>query len=524
MACLVLRETSKWWYGKYRHDSKEYVKNLHVSVRGAPPATLAETGSKQFELSRAEAQAALNALVSEVQSGRSTEALAQAVYQARTGEKLRRYTLKDLPRIWQEKPRKRPPIPEHAAQCKAKLTKFADFIAKHDPKVVRVDQLRPSHVRAFLDDLDQSGVTAETWNKYLILIKAVLKRAGVTAASETVTKDAETVFREPYTLEELKAIFTAAESDALMLSLIITAACTAMRRKDCCFLRWDAVDLKAGFITVKTSKTGVVVDIPMADMLRAQIGKQKGNGSEYVFPEAKLLYESDPSALTRRFKQVLRCAGFTDQPPVEHRTDPYMPEELNEKAEEIYQGKKLAHALAVLKAYTGGQCVRKSATAAGVTVSTASLYLNELEKATGKEIIRGKCRPVQIVTEYSETAPPPPRGAISKKREKGLLRASVRDFHSFRTTFVTLALMNGMPLDTVRKITGHQTASVVTKHYFRPEREQLKAAMQKNLPGLLTSATTAFTPAQKAADALRTATAKNWQKKIDEALKILEEV
>jgi hypothetical protein len=85
--------------------------------------------------------------------------------------------------------------------------------------------------------------------------------------------------------------------------------------------------------------------------------------------------------------------------------------------------------------------------------------------------------------------------------------------------------MRGLPIDIVRKITGHQTVDVVTKHYFRPEREQLKAAMQKALPGLLTtSAATAFTPAQKAVEILRAATAKNWQKQIDKALEILGEV
>ena len=101
-------------------------------------------------------------------------------------------------------------------------------------------------------------------------------------------------------------------------------------------------------------------------------------------------------------------------------------------------------------------------------------------------------------------------------------RASVRDFHSFRTTFVTLALMRGLPIDIVRKITGHQTVNVVTKHYFRPEREQLKAAMQKALPGLLTSAAKPFTPAERAAEILRSATASDWKSKIRDALKILD--
>jgi len=116
----------------------------------------------------------------------------------------------------------------------------------------------------------------------------------------------------------------------------------------------------------------------------------------------------------------------------------------------------------------------------------------------------------------------PTRGKISEERKHGGRRASVRDFHSFRTTFVTLALMRGLPIDIVRKITGHQTVDVVTKHYFRPEREQLKAAMQKALPGLLTSAAKPFTPAERAAEVLRSASSQNWKQKITKALDILE--
>jgi len=291
-----------------------------------------------------------------------------------------------------------------------------------------------------------------------------------------------------------------------------------MRRKDCCFLRWDAVDLEAGFITVKTSKTGQVVDIPMANMLRAEIENQRGNGSDYVFPDAKLLYDADPSAITRRFKAILRLAGFDDGCPAttERKTDPCTDEEIYRAASKNYTGEKLARIRAVLPVYLAGNCVEKTAKLAGVSQSSVSLYLNELEGHLGKAFIRGKCRPVQCVAL-------PTRGRINEERIHGKNRASVRDFHSFRTTFVTLALMRGLPIDIVRKITGHQTADIVTKHYFRPEREQLKAAMQKALPGLLTSAAKPFTPAERAAEVLRSADAKNWREQIDAALKILEQ-
>ncbi|MCF7848565.1 MAG: tyrosine-type recombinase/integrase [Kiritimatiellales bacterium] len=515
-----MRKSSKWWYGRYKVDGKEFVKNLQVEVRGTRPASLKETGSVHFENSRGEAQAALDKLLEDVHSGKSETRLAEAVYEARAGKKLKRYRIKDLAQIWIEKPRKRPPSEQHSKQVIAKLERLAEFLKANYPKLTRVDQLRPIHINAFLDEREQSGVTAETWNKYLVPIKTVLKRAGVPAAHEILQKETDTVSRKPFTIDELNAIFkTAKNAEPLIYSLAITAACTAMRKKDCCHLRWSDVDLAEGFITVKTSKTGQVVDIPLADILLDEIQKQAGNGSEYVFPKAAHLYKTNANGISYRFKKVLTLAGFDTGNPIpsgELKTDPCTLEELNQAAENKFNGEKLERVKAVLECYMTGKGVKPTAKATGFSPSTVSTYLNELESVTGKAIVRGKRRP-------SEAVQQPTRGAMRVEREAGKNRASLRDFHSFRTTFVTLALMRGMPLDIVRKITGHKTADVVMKHYFRPERDQLRAAMQKTLPGLLTSAAKPTTPAERAAEVLRKANEKNWHKRISEALGILEE-
>lgn len=523
---LAIKKNSSWWYGRYKHEGREYFQNLQVKIRGTRPAKLSETGSVQFENSRGSAQAAFDDHMKQIEAGKSATELLEAVYEARTGEKLKRYQIKDLPQIWIDKPRQREPSRRHREQSIAKLQRFGAFLEANYPEISRVDQLRPLHVHAFLDQLGEGEgedfvpLSAETWNKYLVSIKAVLKRAGVPAAREIMPKETETVSRQPFSLDELTAIFEAArETDPLIYSLAVTAACTAMRQKDCCFLRWDDVDLKAGFITVKTSKTGQEVDIPLADILLDEIRKHRRNKAEYVFPDAAALYESNRSGISTRFKRVLKVAGFdtgSPRPPVEFKTDPCAPEELHRAAAKLFRGEKLERAKAVLDVYLSGVALKPTAEATGLSPSTVSLYLNELEAATGKAIIRGKRRP-------AAPAKLPTRGAMQKEREKGLLRASLRDFHSFRTTFVTLALMRGMPLDIVRKITGHKTADVVMKHYFRPQREQLRTAMQKTMPGLLTSAAKATAPTDRAAELLRSADAENWREIIKGALEILEQ-
>ena len=42
----------------------------------------------------------------------------------------------------------------------------------------------------------------------------------------------------------------------------------------------------------------------------------------------------------------------------------------------------------------------------------------------------------------------------------------------------------------VRRVTGHATVDVVLKHYFRPDREQFRAALAGALPDVLTGGKT----------------------------------
>ena len=517
---LERRKTSRWWYGSYRIDGRRKAVNLHVEVRGTPPDKGEEHGSVHFEKSRSEADSALLAHLAEVNGGRTTEELAQAVHVARTGRKVDAYLVSDLPRLWQEKPRSKPPTKKHAAQCKTILSGFVEWCADHHPRATKLDHISADIARAFMDGQSERGISPRTWNFILSTIKTACRRGKCTAFDDVPQRPLATVHRVPFSPDELQAVLTAAKADDLIYPLVVTAACTAMRKGDCCRLRWEAVDLESGFITVKTSKTGRTVDIPLADLLRDEIRKQPRNGSEYVFPELAQQYEADDSFLSKRFKRVLTAAGFHDgkAPPAE--LAPFDQQELAKKAEGYFRSisteQKRNKARAMFKVYTAGKSLCQSAEAVGISKATASLYLNEVERETGIAYIRGKLR-------NEQTALPPSRGKTSLERETGMIKASVRDFHALRTTWITLALMQGMPLELVKTVTGHATAEIVMQHYFKPQREQLREAMQKSLPGLLNSSSAKpFTPAERAAEVLRNADSRNLQAAIDEALGILE--
>jgi len=55
-----------------------------------------------------------------------------------------------------------------------------------------------------------------------------------------------------------------------------------------------------------------------------------------------------------------------------------------------------------------------------------------------------------------------------------------------RATWVTLALSAGVPMELVRRVTGHATVEVVLQHYFRPGREQFRTILTDAMPDVLT--------------------------------------
>lgn len=76
--------------------------------------------------------------------------------------------------------------------------------------------------------------------------------------------------------------------------------------------------------------------------------------------------------------------------------------------------------------------------------------------------------------------------SLTKARTVGKRRASLRGTHSFRTTWITLALMHGMSVEEVQMITGHKTVEVVLQFYFNPSDEQRRQSILAKLPSVLT--------------------------------------
>ena len=485
-----------FWYGRFKIEGKRLCQNLGVKVAGTPPASLSlmDKGDTDFECSRVAAQAKLEQIVEEARSKRDSSRLVEKLYEIKTGEQIRSVKLAELKEEWAHIGRRRELDDRYAGQCKSVLGRFVEFVHGQNHKADEIAHVTHKIARAFMDAEAERGVSPKTWNDTLKLLRATFKyllpAGAVNPFYNMVTKETDTVFRKPFTPEELKAILDAAKDDDFIRPIMVTGMCTAMRRGDCCLLKWKDVDLTRRFITVKTAKTGQTVSIPIFPLLLGELESLPSKGKDLVFPEQAAMYLENPDGITWRVKKVLALAlggiGPGGRPPAGDALPKVPDDEARRRGREFIVGlpesEKKRRMLAVFDAYMDGKKTCEAMAAAGVSKGSVSGYLNEIEAAVECRIVRGRPEGGSVTAALKGDS-----SLLRVKREDGERRASVRDFHSFRVTWVTLALTAGVPLELVQKVTGHKTTDIVLKHYFQPGREDFRQTLQSAMPKLLTN-------------------------------------
>lgn len=487
------------WYGRYRLDGTIRETPL-CRWKGQPPASgkAYDEGDRAFEISRQKALDELQDVVEGRRSEADKTALVERIYRARYEKRGRherkRQTIaptkiEDLYTIWRDRPRKRQPTPGRDAVARNIFQKFAGYIQQTAPRTTETGALRAHHIDGYLKAVEAEGVSARTWNGHLSMLRGTILRADPFAEinrhlKELQKRDEVTIHRTPFSAEELERVFAVAEErDPLTHKLIVTAACTALRRGDVARIRWSSVDLKNGFVTVKTSKTGEDVEIPIFPPLM-KIFRALPRKGPFVFPEAEKIYRRAPDALDRRLQAVLDAAGFVRPPRNRKESDlpEASPEEIKAAVEAAlveagWTAKRQEKGREILRRHLDGESGRQIAAGLAISPGAVSTYLHDFEDLTGLAIITEPAaeEPEKAALTVGEIDPDNPR-----KR-----RPSLKGWHSFRTTWTTLALAAGVPLEIVARVTGHRTVEIVSKNYFRPGREQFRAALTANMPKAL---------------------------------------
>ena len=178
--------------------------------------------------------------------------------------------------------------------------------------------------------------------------------------------------------------------------------------------------------------------------------------------------------------------------------------------EGLGQSAKAIRMRKVFEAYLGGQATDGVVATTGCGRGTVSLYLNDIQAHIGGKFIRGNAQGLSL-------------SRLQVPRPNGLRRASIRDFHSFRVTWITVALAAGVPLELVQRVTGHRTVEVVMKHYFRPGREDFRAAILKAMPKMLADGRAQTSVKDQVLAILEGMTSETWGRDRTEAMRLLNE-
>lgn len=477
MANLKISKGSQWWYGRYCLNGKEKSIALGVKIEGRRPARLNQTGDALFEKSRAKAEVKMDQFMMDLHTRKSKEKLAKEIYKIQSGgEKLAEYTLSDLFDLWCDMKER---SEGRTNTVKPQIGNFVRFMKKTCPSVEFTYQVTSEHAKAFMASEAKRGLAPSTYNGLLKVMKCCFRELDSKAFNKIPTQPAKQIHRVPFTKEELKQIRKESVNNDFVRPVITIAMCTGMRLGDCCNLKWSDIDEAEGVIRVKTSKTDTSVVVPLFDWLKDELDQhQISYDSEYVLPQQRWKYMADASYFIKQLRKILVKIGFGE--PASHyrlKKAEVNAQAVKEKVEDylgsLPKAGRTTRMAEVFALYIEGKTIDHISEKMGISKSTSSLYMNELEHNAKVSFIRGKSR------KSDESADK--RKPVQVERKGGLKRVSIRDFHAFRTTWVTLALQAGVPVETVRLVTGHKTVEIVIENYFNPSqrdiRDVLKAAM-----------------------------------------------
>lgn len=235
-----------------------------------------------------------------------------------------------------------------SARCSAKtLRTYSDVVRLHiEPELGKyeVGKLTAQHVQSLMRNKERAGLSTRTVGHIRGTLRTALNdavRMGVVDRNVAALTDPprrETIEREPFTVEEAKALLAATASDRIG-ALYRLAITLGLRRGELLGLQWRDIDLEAGTLRVARTlgRVGgeIVVKEPKTDRSRRTLSLGASNVTalrkhkdEQAFERKKagsLWRETghvfttvigtpiDPDNLTKLFKSQLTAAGLRDQ-------------------------------------------------------------------------------------------------------------------------------------------------------------------------------------------------------------------
>ena len=168
--------------------------------------------------------------------------------------------------------------------------------------------------------------------------------------------------------------------------------------------------------------------------------------------------------MTDQLKRVLALAGVISAPEglSAPRVASELPQELFEAVSVAINNSKLSikrkqKALSILTEYILNGCtVDDIKLKLGISKGSVSGYLTEATRLSGKQIIPSSVSLSDTVEKKDSS--------LDTETENEII-----GWHSFRGSFVTMAIKAGVSIELLKKLLGSSLVEVIRKHYFQPK-------------------------------------------------------
>ena len=206
---------------------------------------------------------------------------------------------------------------------------FTTYMQSEHPEVKNIDDVKKEHAKIYIGYLQNHGRFDKTVNlpgkesydqegkigsRTINVFRGTLKQIFNAIAEKNPFAEVEKLkekdrgYREIFSEDDIKKIIDNRDTDIFCFQIIAIGIYTGLRRGDICTLKWNEVDLKAGYIHRRMLKTGEMVDIPIVPPLHKYLAllKQQAGDGEYVLPEHADRYQRNPDGISVRFKAYLK--------------------------------------------------------------------------------------------------------------------------------------------------------------------------------------------------------------------------
>lgn len=285
--------------------------------------------------------------------------------------------------------------------------------------------------------------------------------------------DASSSARVPLTRNQLKTILDAARRNALLHPLLTAAAYTGLRLGDLCNLKWSAVDLATGLVTVPATTAHQHVKLPILPPLRSVFESQRASRDKnrvFVFPEAARRYNSRNehgvpslrgSLLTGAkifIGQALNAAPLPAKPD-EAGSLPSIPDVMARIQKAGFASPKSIRIATTYRLFREGHSYSQIAAVTGRSKGQCSEDLHTVETLVGHRLRPG--RPLHGPNSRTTVD----LIQLTRRATHGVSRqTSLYGWRSFRPAFCLLALEAGIPTETVEQVVGRATLAQALKY------------------------------------------------------------